>query len=152
MSSASPARAYRPSRNQRWANAVLAWLLARGRGPAFMRLLTVRGRVTGRQLTTPVVPVQRDGRVWVVSPFGDVAWVRNARATGRVELQRGEEHITYAVRELDAHEAVPVLRRYLTVPSRFFVHRHFDVSAKSPADAITAEAHRHPTFELTPVR
>lgn len=39
------------------------------------------------------------------------------------------------------HEAVPVLRRYLTM-----------VSAKSPADAVAAEASRHPVFELTPVR
>lgn len=117
-----------------------------------MRLLTVYGRTTGRPRTTPVVPVHDGDRTWVVSPFGDVAWVRNARATGRVELQRGDEHVTYAVRQLSAAEAVPVLRRYLRLPARFFVRRHFEVSAKSTDDAITAEADRHPTFELTPVR
>jgi deazaflavin-dependent oxidoreductase (nitroreductase family) len=149
----SPTRvAYRPSWVQRRANTMLTRALRKGRGPSFMRLLTVHGRTTGRPRTTPVVPVRDGDRTWVVSPFGEVAWVRNARATGRVELRRGEEHITYAVREVDAHEAVPVLRRYLTMPSRFFVRRHFDVSAKSPADAISAEAHRHPTFDLSPVR
>lgn len=151
MSPASPARAHRPSRQRRWANAVLAWLLARGRGPAFMRLLTVRGRVTGRQLTTPVVPVQRDGRVWVVSPFGDVAWVRNARAAGRLDLHRGHERVTYEVRELDPVEAVPVLRAYLSMPSERFVRRDFSVTAASSDDAIAAEATRHPVFDLTPV-
>lgn len=149
----SPTRvAYRPSWVQRRANTVLTRALRKGRGPSFMRLLTVHGCTTGRPRATPVVPVGDGDRTWVVSPFGDVAWVGNARATGRVELQRGEERITYAVREVDAHAAVPVLRCYLAMPSRFFVRRHFEVSAKSPADAITAEAHRHPTFELTPVR
>lgn len=149
----SPTRvAYRPSWVQRRANTVLTRALRKGRGPSFMRLFTVHGRTTGRPRATPVVPVGDGDRTWVVSPFGDVAWVGNARATGRVELQRGEERITYAVREVDAHAAVPVLRCYLAMPSRFFVRRHFEVSAKSPADAITAEAHRHPTFELTPVR
>jgi deazaflavin-dependent oxidoreductase (nitroreductase family) len=143
---------YRPSWMQRRANTMLTRVLRKGRGPSFMRLLTVHGRTTGRPRTAPVVPVHDGDRTWVVSPFGEVAWVRNARATRRVELQRGDEHTTYAARELDAHEAVPVLRRYLTMPSRFFVRRHFEVSAKSPADAIAAEANRHPVFELTPVR
>jgi deazaflavin-dependent oxidoreductase (nitroreductase family) len=144
--------AYRPSWLQRRANSMLSRALRKGRGPSFMRLLTVQGRTTGRTRTTPVVPVRDGDRTWVVSPFGEVAWVRNARATGRAELQRGEDHITYAVRQLSAAEAVPVLRHYLRLPARFFVRRHFEVSAKSTDDAITAEAHRHPTFELTPVR
>lgn len=131
---------------------MLTRVLRKGRGPSFMRLLTVDGRVTGKSRTTPVVPVLDGDRTWVVSPFGEVAWVRNARATGQVGLQRGDEHTTYAVRELDAGEAVPVLRRYLSMPSRFFVRRHFDVRAKSPDVAIAAEADRHPVFELTPVR
>ena len=144
--------AYRPSWMQRRANTMLTRVLRKGRGPSFMRLLTVHGRTTGRTRTTPVVPVRDGDRTWVVSPFGEVPWVRNARATGRVELQRGDEHTSYSARELAAHEAVPVLRRYLTMPSRFFVRRHFDVSAKSPSDAIAAEANRHPVFELTRVR
>jgi deazaflavin-dependent oxidoreductase (nitroreductase family) len=116
-----------------------------------MRLLTVRGRVTGRPLTTPVVPVQRDGRVWVVSPFGEVDWVRNARAAGRLDLHRGRERVTYEVRELDPVEAVPVLRAYLSMPSERFVRRDFGVTAASSDDAIAAEATRHPVFDLSPV-
>jgi deazaflavin-dependent oxidoreductase (nitroreductase family) len=144
--------AYRPSWVQQRANTLLTRALRKGRGPSFMRLLTVRGRTTGTVRTTPVVPVRDGDRTWVVSPFGEVAWVRNARATGRVDLRRGDEHGTYAVRELGAAEAVPVLRRYLSMPSRFFVRRHVDVTAKSTDDAIAAEAHRHPVFELTPIR
>jgi len=145
------APAYRPSWVQQRANTMLTRALRKGRGPRFMRLLTVHGRATGKPHTTPVVPVRDGDRTWVVAPFGEVAWVRNARATGRIELHRGDEHATYAARELGADEAVQVLRRYLAMPSRFFVRRSVGITAKSPDHAIAAEAGRHPVFELTPI-
>ena len=151
MSGAKVEAVHRVSRAQRVANVMLGRMLRRGRGPAFMQLLTVRGRRTGRLRTTPVVPVVHDGRVWLVSPFGEVEWVRNARAAGRVQLGRGDDGVDYDVRELDAREAVPVLRRYLSMPSERFVRRDFDVSSTSVDDAIAAEAPRHPVFALTPV-
>ena len=142
---------WKPSRAQRGANRVLGWLLGRGRGPAFMRLLTVTGRETGRARTTPVVPVQNDAKVWVVSPFGDVAWVRNGRAAGTLELRRGQERVEYVAHELDPSDTVAVLRRYLSMPSERFVRHDFDVTKHSSDEAITAEAPRHPVFALTPV-
>jgi deazaflavin-dependent oxidoreductase (nitroreductase family) len=142
---------YRPSWLQRRANTALTRALGKGRGPRFMRLLTVRGCRTGRARTTPVVPVLDGERAWVVSPFGEVGWVRNVRATGRVELSRGDDRTIYTARELALAEAVPVLRRYLALPARFFVRRYVNVTARSTDDAIAAEASRHPVFELTPV-
>jgi deazaflavin-dependent oxidoreductase (nitroreductase family) len=116
-----------------------------------MRLLTVRGRVTGEPHGTPVVPVMADGEVWVVSPYGEVAWVRNVRSAGQLELRRGEERTLYQARELDAGEATPVLRAYLTMPTHWVVRRHFDVTKRSSDDAIAAEADQHPVIALTPV-
>jgi deazaflavin-dependent oxidoreductase (nitroreductase family) len=49
-------------------------------------LLTATGRKTGKPRTNPVVPVEHDGRRWLVAPYGPVSWVWNARATGRVRL------------------------------------------------------------------
>ena len=143
--------AKRPPRFLRWANARLTQGLERGRAPSFMRLLTVRGRVTGEPHATPVVPVMRDGGVWVVSPYGEVAWVRNVRRAGQLELQRGEERTVYDARELDAREATPVLRAYLTMPTHWVVRRHFDVTKRSSDDAIAAEADQHPVFALSPL-
>ena len=114
-----------------------------------MALLTVRGRVTGQPHTTPVVPVKSDGQVWVVSPFGDVGWVRNVRVAGRLELHRGDEQTTYTARELEPAEAVPVLRAYLSMPSERFVRRDFEVTSTSTDEAVEAEAGRHPVFALT---
>jgi deazaflavin-dependent oxidoreductase (nitroreductase family) len=116
-----------------------------------MRLLTVQGRVTGQPHATPVVPVIRDGDVWVVSPYGEVAWVRNVRKAAQLELRWGEERTLYEARELDAREATPVLREYLTLPTHWVVRRHFDVTKRSSDEAIAAEADQHPVFMLTPV-
>jgi deazaflavin-dependent oxidoreductase (nitroreductase family) len=146
------ASTWRPSRAQRAANRVLGFLLRHGRGPGFMRLLTVTGRTTGQPHTTPVVPVQRDRAVWVVSPFGDVAWVRNLRAAGQLDLHRGQERVAYVADELDTPDAVNVLREYLSMPSERFVRRNFEVTKASSHEAISAEAPRHPVFALTPVR
>jgi deazaflavin-dependent oxidoreductase (nitroreductase family) len=141
----------RVSRAQRVADKMLGRMLRRGRGPSFMQLLTVRGRRSGRLRTTPVVPVVDDGLVWLVSPFGEVEWVRNARAAGRVQLARGDHRVDHHVRELDVHEATPVLRRYLSMPSARFVRRDFDVTSTSDDAAIAADAVHHPVFALTPV-
>jgi deazaflavin-dependent oxidoreductase (nitroreductase family) len=132
---------YRPSRTQRWANTMLARVLRKGRGPRFMRLLITRGRRSGEIRSTPVVPVRDGEHTWVVSPFGEVGWVRDARVAGQIELSRGDDRTAYRVRELGHDESGPVLRRYLSTPARFFAGRQIrDVSRP------------HPVFELTPVR
>jgi deazaflavin-dependent oxidoreductase (nitroreductase family) len=143
---------HRPSLPLRAANRMLRRVIARGKGPDFMRLLTVTGRRSGEARTTPVVPVEQDGHLWVVSAYGDVAWVHNVRAAGRLELARGDDRVRYATHELDAHDAVPVLRAYLSMPSERFVRSRFAVDAQSTDEAIAAEVPRHPVFALTPVR
>jgi hypothetical protein len=88
--------------------------------------------------------------VWVVSPYGEVAWVRNVRRSAQLELRRGEQRTLYETRELDAREATPVLRAYLSMPTLWVVRRHFRVTKRSSHDAIAAEADQHPVFALTP--
>jgi deazaflavin-dependent oxidoreductase (nitroreductase family) len=131
---------------------MLGRMLRKGKGPDFMRLLTVTGRRSGEPRTTPVVPVQENDRIWLVAPFGEVDWVRNVRAAGRLELARGADHTTYEAHELGSHDAVPVLRTYLSMPSERFVRRDFEVTSSSSDEAIAAEALRHPVFALTPIR
>ena len=151
MSATTGPASFRPSLPLRAANRMLRRVVGRGKGPGFMRLLTVIGRQSGLPRTTPVVPVQRDGEVWVVAPYGDVDWVRNVRAAGRLELARGDDQIAYTARELDSREAVPVLRTYLSMPSERFVRGRFDVTTDSTDEAIAAEAPRHPVFALTAI-
>ncbi|MGD9998170.1 MAG: nitroreductase family deazaflavin-dependent oxidoreductase [Ilumatobacteraceae bacterium] len=141
-----------PPRVLKFANRVLERVLARGKGPPFLRLLTVAGRRTGTPRTTPVAPVfGDDGSVWLVAAYGDTGWARNVRAAGWVELRRGDDRTRYDARELDAVAAAPVLRAYLAKATSLFVRRHFAVTARSTDAEIAAEAPRHPTFALTRV-
>jgi deazaflavin-dependent oxidoreductase (nitroreductase family) len=50
-------------------------------------ILTVRGRKTGKAHAIPVILIEDDER-WIVAPYGEVGWVRNARAAGQVEISR----------------------------------------------------------------
>src|SRR5260221_8210232 len=53
-----------------------------------MYLLTVRGRKSGQPRTVAVAIIQRNGKRYVGSPYGIVAWVRNLRAAGEATLTR----------------------------------------------------------------
>ena len=52
-------------------------------------VLTVVGRTSGTRYSIPVILVEARGERWLVSPYGEVAWVRNARAAGEVQLTPG---------------------------------------------------------------
>ena len=147
------AKTYRTTRSARAANAALGFLVRRGLGPGFMRLLTVPGRRTGLPRSTPVVPVRNDRGQWLVAPFGEVGWVRNVRAAGQVTLRRGRVGEELAATELEPREAVPVLREYLAMrPAGKYVQDYFDVTPDADDGAIAAEAPRHPVFSLSRVR
>lgn len=144
------AKQYRPTAATRLAGRILTRLLRGGRGPRFMRLLTVVGRRTGRSYTTPVVPVVTANGRWLVSPYGDVSWVRNARAAGTVTLGRGDLVETLTATELDAEQSVPVLRSYLAMrPAGRFIRAYFDTTPESTDVEIARDAARHPVFALT---
>lgn len=112
-------------------------------------LLTTRGRRTGTPRTHPVVLVERDGRRWLVAPYGEVGWVHNARAAGVVHIRRRGENNDCTVREVtDPAEAAPILKDYLalTRPPRAY----FRAAPDAPLAEFAAEAGRHPVFELQP--
>ena len=140
------ATTYRLSPSRRAANRLVRLLLKLGLMPGPTYLLTVPGRRTGRPLSTPVTLVEDGDRRWLVAPYGDVAWVRNARAAGQVTLSRGRRSETLPIRELSPAEAAPLLQRYITrVP---ITRPYFDVKPDSPLAAFIAEAPRHPVFHL----
>jgi deazaflavin-dependent oxidoreductase (nitroreductase family) len=128
----------------RFGNAVVAVLARAGIGP--IELLTTRDHRTGQLHTTPVVPVDHDGRRWVVAPYGAVGWVRNARQDGRVRLRYGHTTRDYLVREVGHDEAGPVPKRYVAVATK--TRAQFAASEDAPVADFAAEADRHPVFEL----
>jgi deazaflavin-dependent oxidoreductase (nitroreductase family) len=140
------ASVYRLTPSRRAANRLVRLLLKLGLMPGPTYLLTVPGRRTGRPLSTPVTLVEDGNTRWLVAPYGDVAWVRNARAAGQITLSRGKRSETLPIRELPSTEAAPVLQRYITrVP---ITRPYFDAKPDSPLAAFIAEAPRHPVFHL----
>ena len=129
-------------------NAVVRLLVRVGLAGRHTYVLTVVGRKTGRRYSTPVTLVEdADGR-WLVAPYGERNWVKNARAAGWVELSRAGKNERLHVTELSDAEAGPVLRNYLRKAP--VTRPFFDVRASDPVDAFIAEASRHPVFRLGP--
>ena len=119
-----------------------------GVAPRGSYLLTTTGRKTGRARTTPVWTFEHEGERFLVSPYGIVGWVHNARVAGEVTLRRGRQSRTHAVTEVEPSEAAPILKRYMTkVP---ITRPFFDATKDSPVSAFEAEAARHPVFRLGP--
>jgi deazaflavin-dependent oxidoreductase (nitroreductase family) len=125
-------------------NAFVSVLARVGVGP--IHLLTTRGSKSGRPHTIPVVPVDYDGKRWLVAPYGAVAWVHNARAAAQVSLRYGRTTREYATREVSAEEAAPVLKRYVAIATK--TRAQFKATEDSPVADFVAEADRHPVFEL----
>ena len=146
--SSRPARQYRPSRGRRVGDAIMSVFVRAGVVPSTY-LLTTRGRRTGRPLTHPVTVVEHDGRRWLVAPYGPVSWVHNARAAGWVSVGRRGDRRAYAIREVPAAEAGPVLKRYVGVATA--TRLYFQADKDSPVQDFVAEADRHPVFELIPI-
>lgn len=129
-------------------NGVFRAMTALGIGASYRRILTVRGRKTGNSHSTPVDVVDSGGGLWLVAPYGQVNWVKNARAAGVVTLKRGRHAQRFEVHEADATEALPVLRHYMVqVP---VTRPYFDAAPDSSDDEIASELPSHPVFRLTP--
>jgi deazaflavin-dependent oxidoreductase (nitroreductase family) len=149
MLTAMPATFQKETPLVRFLNRVMGRALRLGFAPAYMRLLEVRGRKSGKTFTTPVNIIEFKGKRWLVAARGETAWARNARAAGQVVLRRGSSAESLIVRELadaDTDKAAVIkafLDRYASQVQQFF-----DVPAGSPAEAFRAAALRTPVFEL----
>jgi deazaflavin-dependent oxidoreductase (nitroreductase family) len=140
----------RPYRDSYWRRALNSLVRPAARlgltGPR-THVLTVTGRKTGKPWSTPVSIVKEGGgERWLVAPYGDRNWVKNARAAGWVELRRGRRTERLGVEEVSPEDAVPVLRSYYrhTRVTRPF----FDVSLDSSQQEWLAQAPSHPVFRL----
>ena len=141
------ARAYRPTASRRAINWAVRPLARRGLAGRGVYVLTVPGRKTGKRYETPVTLIE-DGDRWLVAPYGEVNWVRNARAAGEVELTRARRSETLRIEEAPPQQAAPVLKRYLQAVA--VVRPFFDVKPDSSIEEFIREAPRHPVFRLIP--
>lgn len=115
-------------------------------------LLTVRGRTSGVDRTTPVAVVAIAGRRWVIATFGEVNWARNLRAAGVATLTVNRRPEAVTARELPQAEAAAFFRDTLTpyvrrVPLGRWILGSM-LGAREIFDDPDRAAPRHPVFEL----
>jgi hypothetical protein len=141
-------KAFRRNISRRLIDALSSAAIKRGMGPAQRYLLTVVGHKTRSLHTTPVSIVIDGSSRYLVGPFGEVGWVRNARVAGFVTLARGGNSERYSLEPLQGTEAGVILRRYLKLEP--IMRPYFGVSEDAPEEAFEGEVATHPVFKLAP--
>jgi len=88
----------------------------------------------------PVIPLEHDGSLFVVSTRGESEWVKNVRVAGKVRLGQKGQFETYATTEVPADGRADILAAYRKKAGRELT----GYWKKVPGAA------DQPTFKLTP--
>jgi F420H(2)-dependent quinone reductase len=115
-------------------------LTALGLAPA----LTVHGRTSGRSYTMPVLPLDYEGKQYLVAPRGNTHWARNLRSVGEGELRMGGRKIHFRATEVPVAQRGPLVAAYVQkYGPKYggFVAKEF-AALPDPAD--------HPVFLIEP--
>lgn len=134
-------------------NPLIRRLLAIGLPMGPNVLMTVRGRKSGKPYTFPVAILETDGRQFLFSPFGEVQWVRNLRASGEARIRRGRTNHQMTALELTPEVAGAVLeagmRPVLGAPLfGSMIAGWYGIDRTSTSADYLAAARKHPAFEL----
>ncbi len=126
-------------------------------------LLTVPGRRSGIERTTPVGMLELDGRRFVQANYGEAGWARNLRAAGEATITHGGGRVAVQAIELPPDEAGAILRHALQPFHRsrllrallgprarppVALLRRYRIRVDDTLGEYVAEAGRHPLFEL----
>ena len=115
-------------------------------------VLTVPGRNSGRERSTPVTPMTLDGKQHVVAGFPGADWVANVRAAEYVTVARGRRAQRVRMVELSADDARPFLRVFPTeVPTGVGFMKRAGLVNEGRPDEFEALAGRCAVFRLDPV-
>jgi deazaflavin-dependent oxidoreductase (nitroreductase family) len=126
-------------------NSIMQTFVRMGLGPKHTYLLTVQGRRSGKPYSTPVTIVESNEGRWLVAPYGEMNWVRNARASGQVTLSRGGRSERLSIAEEAPEVSARVLKTYVTLEP--ITRPYFEATVDSSVEAFQAEAVR-PVFRL----
>ncbi len=125
-------------------NAVVRGLNRLGLGRSVT--LTTKGKQSGEEREVPVSPIEVDGKTFLVAPYGEVAWVLNARANGDVTLKAGRSSSRHRLVEmLDGRENVV----YAYYQRESFPRQYMDVPENPTIEDFRAAADLFPVFEVT---
>ena len=132
---------------------ILRSLVAAGVPLGLNRIVTIRGRKTGRPRSVALAVIEVSGRRWVWAPWGEVHWVRNLRAAGRATIKDRGGDLEVIATELDSKERVGFFRDTLAPLARgiplgvWFVRIVDGVDLNDPEEAAEGRV----VFELHPL-
>lgn len=147
------AKQYRVNAFVRISNAITSFLLRLGVNIGNMALLTVRGRKSGKPITTPIAIVVHEGKRYLVAAFGVVSWVRNLRAAGgKATITRGRRTEKIHAIELPPEAAALIFREAVRAGGGgAFVRQYQNVTADSSLEEFEREVLTRPVFLLQSV-
>jgi deazaflavin-dependent oxidoreductase (nitroreductase family) len=150
MTRFTPSPAFRIA--NRMVTPLVRWGLPIGTRKAPMALLTVKGRKSGLERTTPVA-LERHGDGWLlVAVYGTCDWSRNLEVAGKATIaSRGTTTLVRAIR-LEPADAGPILRDVMTsAPAmvRRMTAPYFSAEVEAAPSEWEREATQHPVFVLT---
>jgi deazaflavin-dependent oxidoreductase (nitroreductase family) len=142
-------RNWRPTRLGRWINRLTCWWSGLGLPPKFQVVLEVRGRVTGRRRSNPVVIATVEDKSYLVSMLGpDSDWVKNIEATqGDAVIRQGRRRRVHLM-PVPPEQRAAILREYVRIaPSG---RQHFPLPAGAALSDFEAIASRYPVYRVDP--
>ncbi len=152
---------YRVTAFVRFQNAFMSSWLRLGIPFASFVLLMVRGRKSGKAISTPVAVFVQDGQRYLIAAYGVVNWVRNLRAAGgEATLLRGQRRERIHASEMPPELATPIFRAALLsgppgIPAwgvriyrRFFALPYLSVTLDSTIGEFEREVRTHPVFRI----
>lgn len=153
------AKPYRVTAFVRINNAMTTLMMRLGMSIGSFALLTVRGRKSGKPITTPIALFLQGDNRYLIATYGLVNWVHNLRAAGGAAKLTHDSHTEQiqAV-EMEPAAAAPILRDALhagppDIPApmvrmyrRYMVLPYLNVTMNSPLAEFEQEARTHPVF------
>jgi deazaflavin-dependent oxidoreductase (nitroreductase family) len=134
----------KPYEASRTVNGLTSWMAKRGWGRT--ELLTTKGRNSGQERQVPVSPIEVDGTEYLVAPYGEVAWVRNARAEPNVALRLGSTDRQVHLAEVSGDAAAEAVAAYYARET--FPRPYMDVPENPSIADFAAKAGEFPVFRV----
>lgn len=137
------AKTYEVTTGKRVVSSLVAVLARIGLGN--FAVLTTTGRKSGSRRSVTVAPIREGDVEYLVSPYGDSAWVRNARAHPEATLRRGREERRVLLVEVTGNKAALVKGYH---QREAFARQFMDVPGEATEADFAAVSERFPVFRV----
>ncbi len=140
------AKQYEVTASTRFVNRLTSGMAKLGVGR--IEVLTTTGRTSGEPRQVPVSPITMGDQEYLVSPYGSVGWVHNARAKPEAMLRLGSSARPVRLEEVDAGEAAPIIAAYYARENH--AREYMEAPDNPTVDYFRDTAHRFPVFRISP--